>query len=224
MSPSLRWPNTALGGSGGGSVGSEVPLWVVLLVGLASPLASFGTAWITIVLSNKRELQRLAYEKELQQQTQEREDRLRLHDERVTLYRNFLVEARRLKRSTTVDLGSLQELEEEINFISSNEVYRAAGAVLPALLNFQQVEKEGPNVDSSELSTRLLELEYAMYDFRNIARDYLGSVPETPSNLVASVKNDTAAIESLGDTPANASGLPEEKPDRRDDGSPERSV
>src|SRR5215212_10650028 len=76
-------------GGGGCSVGSSVPLWVVLLVGLASPVASFGTAWITVFLANKRDLRRLDNEKDRQQAEMEERRRADLRDQRREAYRTL---------------------------------------------------------------------------------------------------------------------------------------
>ena len=131
---------------------------------------------------DKVQKERWHREDELMRETWDREDRLRLFEERVKLYRDFLTEAQRLRKRTKVDVGRLAELEEEINLISSNEVYVAATAVQPALMNWQEFDKTSPNVDSHELGRRYKELIDSMYHFRNIAREYLGSIPETPAN------------------------------------------
>jgi hypothetical protein len=126
--------------------------------------------------------QRWYREDKLLRKTWDREDRLRLYEERVKLYRDFLTETQRLRNSDMVNVGKLAELEEEINLISSNEVYRTATAVRPALINWQSFDKNSPNLDSRELSRRYKELEDSIYQFRNIAREYLGSIPESPAN------------------------------------------
>ena len=92
----------------------------------------------------EHEAQRKRWEREdeLQRQAWELEDRLRLYEERIKLYRDFLTEARRLKNTGTRNLGGLQQLVEEINPIGSNSGCVAATAVLPALLNFQQARRK----------------------------------------------------------------------------------
>ena len=120
-------------------------------------------------------------EDELLRQTWDREDRLRLYEERAKLYRDFLTESQRLQNSGTMNVGKLPELEEEINLISSNEVYRAATAVRPALMNWQEFDKNSSDLDARELARRHRELSDSMYEFRNTAREYLGGVPETPA-------------------------------------------
>ena len=131
---------------------------------------------------DKVQRERWGREDRLLRETWDREDRLRLFEERVKLYRDLLTEAQRLQKRRRVDVGRLAELEEEINLISSNEVYVAATAVRPALTNWQEFDKTSPNRDSQELSRRYIELTGSMYHFRNIAREYLGSIPETPAN------------------------------------------
>ena len=113
----------------------------------------------------EHEAQRKRWEREdeLQRQAWELEDRLRLYEERIKLYREFLTEARRLKNTGTRNLGGLQQLVEEIHPIGSNSVYVAATAVLPALLNFQQAREESSSgVGSADFGSSFIELESSL--------------------------------------------------------------
>jgi hypothetical protein len=97
-----------------------VPLWVVLLVGLASPLASFGTAWITVRLTNSRELRRLRHERDLKEAEFEDKKRAELREERRKAYRTMSQITLFLNPREEYEFTDLAEAYSEIQLLTTS--------------------------------------------------------------------------------------------------------
>lgn len=123
-------------------MGSTVPLWVVLLVGLASPLASFGTAWITMYWSHKRETRRLGHEKEMQHTELEEQRQADLRDQRREAYRTLARITKTIDPTQPYELRDLAEAYSEIELLTeSPEVLQAAAHLYDATFQARKLAR-----------------------------------------------------------------------------------
>jgi hypothetical protein len=124
-------------------VGSEVPLWVVLVVGLASPVASFGTAWITVILANKRDLRRLDHERDRQQAELEERRLTDLRDRRREAYRTLAKTTKSVDPTQPYDMTDVAEAISEVEVLTeSPAVLEAATSLLGATAQARKVARK----------------------------------------------------------------------------------
>ena len=124
-------------------MGSSVPLWVVLLVGLASPVASFGTAWITVFLANNRDLRRLDHEKDRQQAELEERRRADLRDQRREAYRTLARTTKNVDPTQPDDMTDVGEAISEVELLTeSPAVLEAATTLLGATAQARKVARK----------------------------------------------------------------------------------
>ncbi len=145
---------------------------IVGIVGVI--IGSVLTALLNFYLQRAADNRRWQREDEQQQQMWNREDRTRFHADRLRLYRDFLVEARRVYDLDASTEDRMDQLATEISLISSAEVSKLAAWLLMAVdrVSILSRQKDAePDLGNAQHSYWLRRA-----DFSSAARAELGTL------------------------------------------------
>jgi hypothetical protein len=157
---------------------SNMTTAIVGLVGVI--IGSVLTALLNFYLQREADNRRWKREDEKQRQVWHREDRTRFHAERLRLYRDFLVEARRVYELERLAEERMDQMAMEISLISSAKVSNLAYTLLMAVEKGYRLSHEKdaePNLGvAMDTYWRLRD------DFSSAARAELGTLKSVPDD------------------------------------------